>query len=81
MKAPNFTKKPKSKKKSKQNVKEHPGRMPREVRVTKLRFYYLCFMECNINEFENIRLQNQINDTISDNVIAYEIFIYIKMYC
>ena len=36
-------------------------------------FYFLCRMNCNINEFENIRLQNQINDTISDNVIAYEI--------
>ena len=35
-------------------------------------FYYLCCMDCNINEFENIRLQNQINDTISDIVIAYE---------
>ena len=30
-------------------------------------------MDCNINKFENILLQNQINDTIPDNVIAYEI--------
>ena len=49
--------------------------MPREVRDSKLLFYYLCCMDCNINEFENIRLQNQINDTISDNVIAYEILL------
>ena len=49
--------------------------MPREVRDSKQLFHYLCPKDCNINEFENIRLQNQINDTISDNVIAYEILL------